>query len=129
MRSKYHEIRIKKIDIEKNGFKPCLGHYEYVAISLELTNVSATFVTLINSIFCDHLGKFVLLLIDDMMIYSKTEEEHEQHLKQIFENLRENELYAKLSECTFFTSRVEFLSHAISYEIVYVDPRNINVVA
>ena len=129
LRSGYHQIQIKKLDIVKTGFRSCLGHYEYVVMSFGLTNASATFMTLMNSIFCDYLGKFVLVFIDDILIYSKNEEEHKQHLKQVFEILREHKLYAKLSKCVFFTSRVEFLGHVISDEGVSVDPRKVTAVA
>ena len=116
LKSGYHQIRIKEFDIEKTGFRSRLGHYEYVVMPFGLTNAPATFMTLMNSLFCDHLGKFVLVFMDDILIYSKNMEEHKQHLKQIFEILRTNQLYAKLSKCAFFTLHVEFLGHLISDE-------------
>jgi hypothetical protein len=73
-----------------------------------LTNAPATFMTLMNSLFCVYLGKFVFVFMDDNLMYSKMEDEHKQYLKQIFEILREHKLYAKLSKCVFFISRVEF---------------------
>jgi len=90
-----------------------------------LTNAPATFMTLMNSLFRDHLGKFVLVFMDDILIYSKNVEEHKQHLKQIFEILRTNKLYAKLSKCTFFTSCIEFLGHLISDEGISIDLKKV----
>ena len=92
LRSRYHQIWIKKTDITKIGFKSRLGHYEYVVLTFELTNVFATFMTLMNSLFRDYLGKFVLVFMNNILIYSKNVEEYKQHLEQIFEILRENTL-------------------------------------
>ena len=125
----YHQIRIKKSDIIKNGFRPRLGRYKYVVIPFGLTNASATFMTLMNSLFCDYLGKFVLVFMNDILIYCKNEEEHKQHLKHVFKILREHNLYAKLSKCVFFTSRIEFLGHVISNERVSVNPKKVAAIA
>ena len=94
-----------------------------------LTNAPATFMTLINSLFRDYLGKLVLLLMNDILIYSKNKVEHKKHLKQVFEILREHKLYAKLSKRVFFILRVEFLGHVISDVGVSVDPKNVTAVA
>ena len=90
MKSGYHQIRIKESDIEKTGLRSRLGHYEYVVVPFGLTNAPATFLTLMSSLFRDHLGKFVLVFMDDILVYSKNVKEHKQHLKQIFEILRAN---------------------------------------
>ena len=129
MRSGYHQIRIKESDIPKIGFRSRLGHYDYVVLPFGLTNAPATFKTLMNSLFRKYLGKFVLVFMDDILIYSTNIEEHKIHLKQIFEVLRENKLYAKLSKCAFFTSQVEFLGHVISEEGISIDPRKVKAVA
>ena len=129
LRSGYHQIRIKESDIPKTGFRSRLGHYEYVVMPFGLTNAPATFMTLMNSVFREYLGKFVLVFLDDILICSKNEDEHKQHLKQVFEILREHKLYAKLSKCDFFTLRVEFLGHVISDEGISIDPKKVTVVA
>jgi hypothetical protein len=129
LRSGYHQIRIKETDIAKTGFRSRLGHYEYVVMPFGLTNAPATFTTLMNSLFRDYLGKFVLVFTDDILIYSKDEDEHKQHLKQVFEILREHKLYAKLSKCEFFTSRVEFLGHVVFDEGISVDPKKVKAIA
>ena len=129
LRSRYHQIQIKEYDITKIGFRSRLGHYEYVVMRFGITNASATFMTLMNSLFPDYLDKFVLVFMDDILIYSKNEEKHKQHLKQVFEILREHKLYAKLSKCVFFTSCVEFLGHVNFDEGVSIDPRKVTAVA
>jgi len=97
-------------------------------MSFGLTNVLATFMTLMNSLFCDHLGKYILVFMDDILIYSKNVEEHKQHLKQILKILRANKLYTKLSKCAFLTSCIGFLGHFISNEGISIDPIKIKVV-
>ena len=129
LRSGYCQIRIKESDIAKTGFRSCLGHYEHVVMPFGLTNAPATFMTLMNSLFRNYLGKFVLVFMDDILIYSKNEDEYKQYFKQVFEILRQHKLYAKLSKCDFFTSCVEFLGHVISDEEISVDPKNIKPVA
>jgi hypothetical protein len=129
LKSGYNQIRIKECDIEKMGFRSRLGHYEYVVMPFGLTNAPATFMTLMNSLFMKHLGKFVLVFMDDIFIFSKTVEEHQDHLRRVFEILRSNQLFAKLSKCEFFSTCVEFLGHLISDEGILVDPRKIKTIA
>ena len=93
-----------------------------------VTNAFAIFMSLMNSLFRDYLDKFILVFMDDILIYSKNVEEYKQHLKQIFDIFRENKLYTKLSKCIFITSRIEFLGHVISYERISVVPRKVKVV-
>jgi hypothetical protein len=129
LKSGYNQIRIKECDIEKTRFRSRLGHCEYVVMPFELTNALATFRTLMNSLFMKHLGKFVLVFMDDILIFSKTVEEHQDHLQQVFEILRSNKLFAKISKCEFFSSCVDFLGHLISDEGILVDPRKIKTIA
>jgi hypothetical protein len=128
LKSGYNQIRIKECDIEKTGFRSRLGHYEYVVMPFGLTNAPATFMILLNSLFMKHLGKFVLVFMDDILIFSKTGKKYQDHLRQVFEILKSNKLFAKLSKCEFFSSCVEFLGHLISDEGILVDPRKIKTI-
>ena len=101
LRSGYHQIKIRKEDIPKTAFVTRYGSYEYTVMSFGLTNAPATFMRLMNSIFMDYLDKFVVIYIDDILIYSKTNEEHEEHLRLVLTRLREHRLYAKFSKCEF----------------------------
>jgi len=97
--SGYHQIRIKEDDIPKTAFRTCYGHYEFLVLPFGLTNAPATFMTLMNNIFHDYLDKFVIVYLDDILIYSKTKEEHLQHVRTILETLRKHKLYAKDTKC------------------------------
>ncbi|KAL4027795.1 hypothetical protein IC575_010985 [Cucumis melo] len=101
LRSGYHQLRIRDGDIPKTAFRSRYGHYEFVVMSFGLTNAPAVFMDLMNRVFKDFLDSFVIVFIDDILIYSKTEAEHEEHLHQVLETLRANKLYAKFSKCEF----------------------------
>jgi len=98
LRSGYHEIKIGPVDIPKTAFSTRYGLYEYLVVSFGLTNAPAYFMYLMNSVFMSKLDKFVVVFIDDILIYSKTEEEHDQHLHIVLQRLREHQLYAELSK-------------------------------
>ena len=118
-------MRIKDEDIHKKTFRTRYGHYEFVVVPFGLTNAPATFMCLMNIVFVRYLDKFVLVFLDDILIYSKNEEEHEEHLRLTLQLLREHKLYAKLSKCDFYRDRIHYLGHIISYEGIYVDPKKI----
>jgi hypothetical protein len=101
LRSGYHQLKIRECDIPKNAFVSRYGLYEYTVMSFGLTNAPAYFMYLMNKIFMEYLDKFVMMFIDDMLVYSRSEEEHEEHLHLALQKLRENKLYAKLSKCEF----------------------------
>ena len=102
LRSGYHHLRIKDEDIPKTAFKTRYGHYEFMVMSFGLTNASATFMDLMNRVFKDYLDWFVIVFIDEILIYSSSEEEHEYHLRLVLQRLREHQLYAKFSKCEFW---------------------------
>ncbi|KAL4030883.1 hypothetical protein IC575_009137 [Cucumis melo] len=128
LRSGYHQLRIRDSDIPKMAFRSRYGHYEFIVMSFGLTNASAVFMDLMNMVFKDFLDSFVIVFIDDILIYSQTEAEHEEHLHQVLETLRSNKLYAKFSKCEFWLKKVTFLGHVVSSEGVSVDPAKIEVV-
>jgi hypothetical protein len=115
LRSGYHQLRIRPSDIPKTAFITKYGIYEFTVMSLGLTNAPAYFMYLMNSVFMDYLDKFVVAFIDDILICSQNEQEHEEHLRKVLQRLRDWQLYAKLSKCEFWISEVLFLGHIISW--------------
>jgi hypothetical protein len=101
LRSSHHQLRIRPSDIPKTTFITKYGLYDYIVMSFGLTNALAFFMYLMNSVFMDYLNKFVVVFIDDILIYSQNEKEHEDHLKMVLQRLQEHQLYAKLSKCEF----------------------------
>ncbi|KAA0047134.1 Retrovirus-related Pol polyprotein from transposon 297 family [Cucumis melo var. makuwa] len=128
LRSGYHQLRIRDGDIPKTAFRSRYGHYEFVVMSFGLTNAPAVFMDLMNRVFKDFLDLFVIVFIDDILIYSKTEAEHEEHMHQVLETIRANKLYAKFSKCELWLRKVTFLGHVVSSEGVSVDPAKIEAV-
>jgi hypothetical protein len=124
-RSGYHQIKIKPSDIPKIAFSTRYGLYEYLVMSFGLTNAPAYFMYLMNSVFMPELDKFVVVFIDDILIYSKTEEDHADHLRVILQRLRDHCLYVKFSKCEFWLDSVKFLGHTISSEGISVDPTKV----
>ncbi|WVZ89418.1 hypothetical protein U9M48_035830 [Paspalum notatum var. saurae] len=127
-RSGYHQMKIRPSDIPKTAFITRFGLYEYTVMSFGLTNAPAYFMNLMNKVFMEYLDKFVVVFIDDILIYSKTEEEHEEHLRLVLQKLREHKLYAKLSKCEFWLDKVPFLGHIVSKGGIMVDPNKISSV-
>jgi hypothetical protein len=125
LRSIYHQVRIKGKDIHKTTFRTLYGHYEFVVVPFGLTNAPATFMCLMKNVLSKFLDKFVLVFIDDILIYSKNREEHEEHLRLVLQVLREHQLYAKFSKCDFFQKKIHYLGHVLSKEGVAVDPDKI----
>jgi hypothetical protein len=122
LRSGYHRIKIRPKDIPKTAFTTRYGLYEYLVMSFGLTNALAHFMYLMNSVFMPELDKFIVVFIDDILIYSKNKEEHAEHLRIVLSRLREHQLYAKFSKCEFWLDEVPFLEHVLSAEGVAVDP-------
>ncbi|TYK30962.1 ty3-gypsy retrotransposon protein [Cucumis melo var. makuwa] len=128
LRSGYHQLRIKDGDVPKTTFRYRYGYYEFITMSFGLTNAPAVFMDLMNRVFREFLDTFVIVFIDDILIYSKTEAKHEEHLRMILQTLRDNKLYAKFSKCEFWLKQVSFLGHVVSKAGVSVDPAKIEAV-
>jgi len=122
LRSRYHQLRIKDKDIPKTAFHTRYGHYEFVVMPFGLTNAPVAFMGLMNKVLKPYLDQFVVVFIDDILIYSRTPGEHTHHLRTTLKVLRKNELYAKLAKCKFWLRKVAFLGHVVSKEGVSLDP-------
>jgi hypothetical protein len=125
LRSGYHQLRIQPSDILKTTFITKYGLYEFTVMSFRLTNAPTFFMNPMNSVFMDYLNKFVVVFIDDILIYSQSEEEHVNHLKMVLQRLREHQLYTKLSKCEFWIDEVLFLCHIINKDGLAVDPKKV----
>ncbi|GJX53585.1 putative reverse transcriptase domain-containing protein [Tanacetum coccineum] len=125
LRSGYHQLRVREQDVPKTAFRTRYGHYEFQVMPFGLTNAPAVFMDLMNRVCKPYLDKFVIVFIDDILIYSKDEREHEEHLKAILELLKKEKLYAKFSKCEFWIPKVQFLGHVIDSRGIHVDPAKI----
>jgi len=128
LRSGYHQIRIRPQDIPKTAFSTTYGLYEYLVMSFGLTNAPAYFMYLMNSVFMPELDKFVIVFIDDILVYSENEQDHAEHLRIVLTRLREHQLYAKFSKCEFWLKKVPFLGHILSEEGIAVYPSKVQEV-
>jgi hypothetical protein len=122
-------MRVKEEDIPKTAFRTRYGHYEYLVMPFGVTNAPTIFMDYMNRIFHPFLDKFVVVFIDDILIYSKSEEEHKEHLRLVLQLLKEKQLYANLGKCEFWLEEVKFLGHVISKEGIAVDPSKVEAVA
>ncbi|GKB09283.1 putative reverse transcriptase domain-containing protein [Tanacetum coccineum] len=125
MRSGCHQLRVREEDIPKTAFRTRYGHYEFQVMSFGLTNAMAVFMDSMNRVCKLYLDRFVIVFIDNILIYSKCIKEHEGHLRLILKLLKEEKLYAKFSKCKFWLSKVQFLGHVIDSEGIHVDPAKI----
>ncbi|KAJ0627217.1 putative nucleotidyltransferase, Ribonuclease H [Helianthus annuus] len=128
LRSGYHQLKIKDSDIPKSAFRTRYGHYEFLVMPFGLTNAPAVFMDLMNRVFHEFLDKFVIVFIDDILVYSKSKEEHEYHLRTVLEILRQKKLYAKFSKCEFWLDQVAFLGHVVSAEGISMDPAKVEAI-
>ncbi|GJU63326.1 putative reverse transcriptase domain-containing protein [Tanacetum coccineum] len=121
-------LRVREQDISKTAFRTRYGHYEFLVMPFGLTNAPAVFMDLMNRIFHEYLDKFVIVFIDDILVYSKSEEEHERHLRIVLEILRQKKLYAKFSKCEFWLQQVAFLGHIVSADGIIMDPSKVEAI-
>uniref|UniRef100_A0A251V6N1 Putative reverse transcriptase domain, Ribonuclease H-like domain protein n=1 Tax=Helianthus annuus TaxID=4232 RepID=A0A251V6N1_HELAN len=126
LRSGYHQLRVRDEDVSKTAFRTRYGHYEFLVMPFGLTNAPAVFMDLMNRVCKPYLDRFVIVFIDDILIYSKSQEEHEQHLRLILELLRKEQLYAKFSKCDFWLREVHFLGHVVNKDGTHVDPSKVD---
>ena len=128
LRSGYHQLKIKPEDVPKSAFRTRYGHYEFLVMPFGLTNAPAAFMDLMNRVFKSHLDDFIIVFIDDILIYSKNNEDHEKHLRIALQTLREEKLFAKFKKCEFWLTSIAFLGHIISKDGISVDPQKIEAI-
>jgi hypothetical protein len=128
LRSGYHQMKIRPSDIPKTAFSTRYGLYEFTVMSFGLTNAPAYFMNLMNKVFMEYLDKFVVVFIDDILIYSKNDSEHEENLRMVLHKLQDNQLYAKFTKCNFWLDEVHFLRHIISKVGIIVDPAKVTAI-
>ncbi|KAL0548748.1 hypothetical protein IC582_013216 [Cucumis melo] len=128
LRSGYHQLKVRESNIPKTAFRTRYGHYEFLVMPFGLTNAPAVFIDLMNRIFHQYLNQFVIVFIDDILVYSIDRKAHEQHLRIVLRMLHERQLYAKFSKCEFWLKQVVFLGNVVSANGVSVDPQKVEVV-
>ena len=128
LRSGYHQIRVAEEDIHKTAFRTKFGHYEFTVMPFGLTNAPATFQRMMNNVLRDFIDQFVVVYMDDILIFSRNEEEHKEHLRKVLERLREEKLYAKRSKCDFGATTVDYLGHTIGPDGVHMDQAKVDAV-
>ena len=128
LRTGYHQLRVRETDIPKTAFRTHYGHFEFKVMPFGLTNAPATFMDLMHRVFQPYLDQFVVVFVDDILIYSQSEREHEDHLRIVLQLLRDHQLYAKFSKCEFWLTEVRFFGHVVSASGVSVDPEKVEAV-
>ena len=124
----YHQQRVRETDIPKTAFRIRYGHFEFMVIPFRLTNAPAAFMNLMYRVFQPYIYQFIVVSVDDILIYSQSEWEHEYHLRIVLQWMRDHQLYAKFSKCEFWLTEVRFLGHVVSASRVSVDPEKVEVV-
>ena len=127
LRAGYHQLRIRKANIPKTAFRTQYGHFEFTVMPFGLTNSPTTFMDLMHKVFQPYLDQIVVVFVDDILIYSQSQEEHEDHLRVVLQILRDHQLYAKF-KCEFWLTDVRFLGHMVSASGMSVDPEKVEAV-
>ncbi|KAL4022839.1 hypothetical protein IC575_016585 [Cucumis melo] len=128
LRSGYHQLKVKESDIAKTTFRMRYRHYEFRVMSFGLTNAPAVFMDLMDRIFHQYLDQFVIVFIDDILVYSVDREAHEEHLRIVLQAVRDKQLYTKFSKCEFWLEQVVFFRHVVSTKEVSVNPQKVEAV-
>ena len=128
LRTDYHQLRVREMDIPKTAFRTRYGHFEFTVMPFGLTNALAAFMDLMHRVLQPYLDKFVVVFVDDILIYSHSEWEHEYHLRIVLQLLRDHQLYSKFSKCEFWLTEVRFLGHVVSASGLSVDPEKVKAV-
>ena len=121
----YHQLRVRQTNIPKTAFRTRYGHFDFTVMPFGLTNDPAAFMDLMHRVFQPYLDQFVVVFVDDILIYSQSEREHEDHLRIVLQLLRDHQLYAKFSKCEFWLTEVRFLGHMVSASGVSMDPEKV----
>ncbi|KAK1406152.1 hypothetical protein QVD17_41439 [Tagetes erecta] len=128
LRSGYHQMKVVEEDIPKTAFRTRYGHYEFTVMPFGLTNAPVAFMDLMNRVCMPFLDRSVIVFIDDILVYSRSEEEHAGHLREVLETLRREKLFAKFSKCAFWLREIQFLGHIVNAEGISVDPSKIEAI-
>ena len=128
LRTIYHQLRVRESDIPKTTFRTWYGHFEFTVMPFGLTNTPTTFMDLMHRVFQPYLDQLVVVFVDDILIYSHSEEEHEDHFRIVLQAFREHQLYSKFSKCEFWLTEVKFVRHIMSPSGVSVDPEKVEAV-
>ena len=115
-------MQVRDDDIQKTAFRTCYGHYEFMVMPFGLTNAPAVFMDLMNRVLREYLDRFIIVFIDDILVYSPNVEEHTEHLTLVLQRLKEERLYTKFSKCKFWLTQIGFLGHVVSGDGISVDP-------
>ena len=124
----YHQLRVREADIPKTAFRTQYGHFEFTVMPFGLTNAPMVFMDLKHRVFQPYLDRFVVVFVDDILIYSKSEEEHEGHWRIVLQTLRDNQLYAKFNKCEFWLIEVKFLGHVVLASGVFVNSGKVEAI-
>nr|GEZ53401.1 retrotransposon protein, putative, Ty3-gypsy subclass [Tanacetum cinerariifolium] len=124
----YHQLWVKEQDIPKTTFRTRYGHHDFLVMPFGLTNASVVYMDLMNCIFHEYLDKFVIMFIEDILVYSKTKKEHEEHLCIVLGTLRQKKLYVKFSKCDLWLGQVAFLGHIVSADGITIDPAKVDAI-